>query len=100
MGKAAVTANELHELTEPQEELEDGRMFMSMDELSAELDEIAHMIARQKQRTTAQLNTNSCNCRRYSAGSFTFPAVAPCTALCALFQGGVASVHLRHLPAV
>ena len=47
LGKAAVTANELHELTEPQEELEDGRMFMSMDELSAELDEIAHMIARQ-----------------------------------------------------
>jgi hypothetical protein len=47
LGKAAVTANELHELTEPQEELEDGRMFMSMDELSAEPDEIAHMIARQ-----------------------------------------------------
>ena len=38
---------ELHGLTEPQEELEDGRMFMSMDELSAELDEVAHMIARQ-----------------------------------------------------
>lgn len=45
--KAAAAADELHGLTEPREELEDGRMFMSMDELSAELDEVAHMIAGQ-----------------------------------------------------
>ena len=45
--KAAEAADELHGMTVPQAELEDGRMFMSMDELSAELDEIAHVIAGQ-----------------------------------------------------
>ena len=45
--KAAEAADELHGLTVPQAELEDARMFMSMDELSAELDEIAHVIAGQ-----------------------------------------------------
>lgn len=45
--KAAAAADELYGLTEPREELEDGRMFMSMDELSAELDEVDHMIAGQ-----------------------------------------------------
>lgn len=49
---------------------------------------------------TGSININSRNCRRCCADSFTFPAVAPCTALCALFQGGMASVHPRHLPAV
>lgn len=47
--KAADAAGELHDLTIPQAELEDGRVFMSMDELGIELDEVAQVIASQSE---------------------------------------------------
>ena len=44
---ATTMASELHNMTTPQTDLEDGRVFMSMDELRAELDDVAQVIAPQ-----------------------------------------------------
>ena len=43
--QAATLASELHDMTTPQTDLKDGRVFMSMEELRAELEDVACVIA-------------------------------------------------------